>query len=78
MGNFLGYIQFIYSFELRFRLQQVALTGDIEKAFLMLMNERDRDSPRFLWVADPHVEPPEIVTLCFTELCLECHPVRSS
>ena len=35
---------------MRFRLQQTALIGDIEKAFLMIsVQERDRDSLRFLW-----------------------------
>ena len=61
--------QSIFDIILRFRLQRVALTEDIKKAFLVLsMNERDRDSLRFLWVADPHVEPPEIVTLRFTQV----------
>ena len=54
---------------LRFRLQQVALAGDIEKAFLMVsMHERDRDSLCFLWVTDTHIEPPKIVTLRFTRV----------
>ena len=61
--------QSIFDIILCFRLHQVALTGDIEKAFLMLsMHERDRDSLRFLWVVDPHSEPPEIITLRFTRV----------
>ena len=61
--------QSIFDILLRFRLQQVALTGDIEKAFLMVsVTERDRDSLRFLWAAKPHVEPPEIITLRFTRV----------
>ena len=37
--------QSIFDIMIRFRLQQVALAGDIEKAFLMLsMTERDRES----------------------------------
>ena len=41
--------QSIFALLLRFRLQQVALAGDIEKTFLMVsMHERDRDSLRFL------------------------------
>ena len=47
----------------------MALTRGIEKAFLMLsMREHNRNSLWFLWVADPHVEPPEIVTLRFTRV----------
>ena len=61
--------QSIFDILLRFRLQQEALTGDIEKAFLMVsVTERDRDSLRFLWAAKPHVEPPEIITLQFTRV----------
>ena len=45
--------QSIFDIILRFRLQQVALAGDIEKAFLM--HEGDRDSLQFLWASDPHV-----------------------
>ena len=38
---------------LRFRVNQVALTGDVEKAFLMVGKaEEDRDMLRFLWVDD--------------------------
>ena len=59
----------IFDIILRFRLQRVALAGDIEKAFLMLsMHKGNRDSLRFLWVSDPHVEPPEVVTLRFTRV----------
>ena len=61
--------QSIFDILLRFRLQRVALTGDIEKAFLMIsVQERDRDSLRFLWAVDPHVEPPELITLRFTRV----------
>lgn len=38
---------------LRFRSHRVALTADIEKAFLMIsVTEKDRDVLRFLWVDD--------------------------
>ena len=41
--------QSIFDILLRFRLQRVALTGDIEKAFLMVsVDQKDRDSLRFL------------------------------
>ena len=61
--------QSIFHILVRLRLQRVALTGDIEKAFLMVsVDERDRDSLRFLWVSDPDIEPPELMTLRFTRV----------
>ena len=61
--------QSIFDILLRFRLQQVALIGDIEKAFLMVsVCERDRDSLRFLWVTDPKAEHPNVITLRFTRV----------
>ena len=36
---------------IRFRTKRIALTADIEKAFLQVgLNEADRDATRFLWV----------------------------
>ena len=35
---------------------------------MLSMNERDRESLRFLWVVDPLTELPEIVTYCFTRV----------
>ncbi|XP_064463407.1 uncharacterized protein LOC135374345 [Ornithodoros turicata] len=45
---------------LRFRMNAIALTADIEKAFLQIaINEADRDALRFLWFADvPTVNHP--------------------
>ena len=49
--------QSIFDILLCFRFQKVALTGDIDKAFLMVsMDESDRDSLRFLWATDPNVK----------------------
>ena len=43
------------------------LTGDAEKAFLMVgMAEEDRAVLRFLWVDDIETSSPEIVALRFT------------
>jgi len=46
--------QCIFDIILRFRVHEVALAGDIEKAFLMIsIVAKDRDALRFLWVDDP-------------------------
>ena len=59
----------IFDVLLRFRVNQVALTGDVEKAFLMVrMIEEDRDVLRFLWVDDIDKFSPEIVVLRFTRV----------
>ena len=59
----------IFDVLLRFRISQVALTGDVEKAFLMVgMAEEDRDVLRFLWVDDIDKFSPEIVVLRFTRV----------
>ena len=43
----------------RFRLFPVAVTADIEKAFLMIsVHPRDRDALRFLWYEDDDIESP--------------------
>ena len=51
--------QNVFDILLRFCSYQVALTADIEKAFLMIsINPRDCDALRFLWVDDvQHGEP---------------------
>ena len=53
----------------RFRSYKIALTADVEKAFLMIaVNERDRDVLRFLWVDDPLKEEPDIKAYRFTRV----------
>jgi hypothetical protein len=43
---------------LRFRLHKVALTSDIEKAFLQVrLQKQERDVARFLWVKNPRKPP---------------------
>lgn len=43
---------------IRFRLATIAITADIEKAFLTVgLDERDRDSMRFLWLHDINTPP---------------------
>ena len=55
--------QNIFDLLLRFQMHRVALTADIEKAFLMVsIAKNDRNSPRFLLIDDVLKENPEVVT----------------
>ena len=59
----------IFDILLRFRLHQVALAGDIEKAFLMVsVEKKDRDSLRFLWAHNVGEETPEMMVLRFARV----------
>ena len=61
--------QSIFDILLRFRLHRVALAGDIEKAFLMVsVDEKDRDSLRFLWTRNVEEETPEVIVLRFARV----------
>ena len=53
----------------RFRVHKIAVTADIEKAFLMIsVWPQDREFLRFLWVDDPAQEDPKIVTYRFARV----------
>ena len=55
-------IPLLYDILLRFRSHVVALTSDIEKAFLQInVNENDRDYLRFLWFDNILSDQPKIV-----------------
>ena len=61
--------QLILDLLLRFRSFRIALTADIEKAFLMIsVDDRDRDVLRFLWVDDIAKADPEIRVFRFTRV----------
>ena len=54
---------------LRFRVHEVAVTADVEKAFLNIeIDPEHRDFLRFLWVDDVDKESPEIKLLRFTRV----------
>ena len=54
---------------LRFRLFRVAVTADVEKAFLMVsVAEEDHDALQFLWVEDIHSQFPRVITLRFARV----------
>ena len=62
---------------MRFRAHRVAVTSDIEKAFLMIsVATRDRDFLRFLWVDDPSKEDPTVLVHRFTRVVfgVSCSP----
>ncbi len=64
----------IFDVLLRFRANNVALVGDIEKAFLNIeIHPEDRDCLRFLWVKDIHAQDPEIVVLRFQRVVFGCN-----
>ena len=53
----------------RFRSHHVALTANIEKAFLMIsMTERDRDFLRFLWIDDISKVNPDVIIMRFARV----------
>ncbi|XP_068692506.1 uncharacterized protein [Montipora foliosa] len=57
----------IYDILLRFRVHKVAISGDIEKAFLNIsVDPRDRDYLRFLWVVEQTPKSPSL------QICKSC------
>ena len=73
-----NYIPHIFEMLTRFRWNFVALTADIEKAFLMVgIKREDRDMLRFLWFKDPLAEKPEINEYRFNRLVFGLRPSPS-
>ena len=61
--------QLILDLLLRFRSYRIALTADVEKAFLMIaVNERDHDVLRFVWVDDITKDEPKLQIYRFTRV----------
>ena len=66
----------LYDILLRFRMAGVAMTADIEKAFLNIeVDKADRDSLRFLWATNPFDDNPPVETYQF---CRVVFGVKSS
>ena len=56
----------IYEMLLKFRMHQIAITADIEKAYLQIeIDEKNRDLLRFLYFSDINAENPEIIAYRF-------------
>ena len=59
----------LYDLLLRFRVFNIAITGDIEKAYLQIsVSTEDRDYLRFLWFDDIYKDNPEILKYRFTRI----------
>ena len=59
----------IFNILLRFRVNQVAIVSDLEKAFLNVeINPKQRDLLRFLWVENVDSPNPQVQTLRFNRL----------
>ena len=60
---------------LRFRWNPIAISADIEKAFLMIgVNPDDRDMLRFLWMKNPYDPQSEMIHLRFCRLMFGLRP----
>ena len=65
----------IFGSLLRFRLNEVALVGDIESAYLqILIKEKDRDFLRFLWFKDVEHDDYTIVKMRFARVLFGLTP----
>ena len=78
LDNGPNYIPLIFDMLIKFRSNRVALTADIEKAFLMVgIKKEHRDMLRFLWFANPIDAQPEIVQYRFNRLVFGLRPSPS-
>ena len=65
----------LFDILLRFRTYPVALTGDIERAFLMArITEEDQDALRFLWLQDLFDPRSSVQHFLFTILVFGLRP----
>ena len=64
---------------LRFCLHKVAVTADIERAFLMItMTDKDHDVLQFLWIDDVSKPNPETIVLRFARVELGPLPLNAT
>lgn len=72
-----NYMPLLFDTLIRFRTHSIAITADIEKAFLQIsINEADRDTLRFLWYDDIKKANPTIVQFRYRRVLfgLTCSP----
>lgn len=64
-----NFIPKLFNILMKFRSHPVAITSDIEKAFLMVgISSADRDILRLLWLKDPMNPNSRVIHLRFTRL----------
>ena len=65
----------LFNILLKFRWNPIAITADIEKAFLMIsIHPSDRDTIRFLWLDNPANLNSELIHFRFTQLVFGLRP----
>ena len=70
-----NYIPKLFNIMIQFRWHKIAITADVEKAFLMIgIDSMDRDFLHFLCVKDPCKLPYELIHLQFTRLVFSLRP----
>ena len=70
-----NFIPKLFDIFVKFRSYPIALTADIEKAFLMIgMPTEDRDKLRFLWLRDPFNLESDLILFRFTKLMFGLRP----
>ena len=73
-----NYIPQLADVLMRFRWNRIAITADIEKAFLMIgIQENQRNMLWFLWLKDPYVVNSEVIQLRFCRLVFGLKPSPS-
>ena len=70
-----NYIPKLFDILVQFRWYYVAITVDIEKAFLMIhMHEKDQDVLRYLWLMQQGITTSDVAHFHFTGLVFGLRP----